>query len=204
MIVGLGNPGREYAETRHNAGFRLLDALAREHALGFTRDARRQAETCRWQSRDIDCRLCKPLVSMNESGVAAQALSAYYKIPPQALLVVHDELDLSPGVARVKQGGGHGGHNGLRDIVRRLGSSSFTRLRIGIGHPGHRDQVTPYVLSKPSSHDRKLIEDAIIRALAILPLLLRGETQKAMNILHGDNAGDNAGNNTPGASLKRV
>ncbi len=183
LIVGLGNPGKKYADTRHNAGFWLLDAFAAERSLTFTQKRTFGAEICHLD--DADCRLCKPTGLMNLSGRTVQSIAGYYKIPPPAILVVHDELDLAPGVVRLKRGGGHGGHNGLRDIILALGGdSSFVRLRIGIGHPGVQHEVTPYVLSRPPEDERRLIKRAIGDALAIMPLLFTGDLQRVMNELH--------------------
>lgn len=183
LIVGLGNPGARYQSTRHNAGFWFVDAMAREHGLQFKGASRYHGELCELPFKQA-CTLLKPDTFMNRSGQSVAALSGFYKIPAEQMLVVHDELDLAPGIARLKQGGGHGGHNGLRSITDSLGSNAFLRLRLGIGHPGHRDLVTDYVLSKPSSEDRTAIEDAIAAALAVVPQLLSGEFERAMHELH--------------------
>ena len=184
LIVGLGNPGSEYEPTRHNAGFWFVDEFARRCRQDFRTEPRFNSEVARCQLDGDECRLQKPLTFMNRSGQAVGALMRFFKIPVEQILVVHDELDLSPGVIRLKKGGGHGGHNGLRDLISHLGSKDFHRLRVGIGHPGHRDQVVGYVLKKPSGEDRRLIEDAIYDALDVMPDVIAGQLDKAMNTLH--------------------
>ncbi len=187
LIVGLGNPGPEHFETRHNAGFWFVDSLASEYSLSFRSESKFNAEICRIQTAEIDCWLCKPMTFMNRSGFSVQAMSSFYKISVEEILVAHDELDIDPGVARLKKAGGHGGHNGLRDIIAQMGNKSFTRLRLGIGHPGSADQVTSYVLGRPSQEDRQLIEIAIKESVDVMPLVLEGNEQKAMNGLHQKN-----------------
>lgn len=187
LIVGLGNPGAEHSETRHNAGFWFVDSLASRYSLSFRPESKFNAEICRLQTTDVDCWLCKPMTFMNRSGSPVQAVASFYKIPVEAILVAHDELDLDAGVARLKKEGGHGGHNGLRDIIAQMGDKSFTRLRIGIGHPGSQDRVTPHVLGRPSMGDRQLIEEAIKASVEIMPVLFEGDVQKAMNALHQKN-----------------
>jgi PTH1 family peptidyl-tRNA hydrolase len=187
LIVGLGNPGPEHSETRHNAGFWFVDSLASEYSLSFRSESKFNAEICRIQTAEIDCWLCKPMTFMNRSGFSVQAMSSFYKISVEEILVVHDELDLDPGVARLKKAGGHGGHNGLRDIIAQMGNKSFTRLRLGIGHPGSADQVTSYVLGRPSQEDRQLIEIAIKESVNVMPQVFSGDEQKAMNGLHQKN-----------------
>lgn len=184
LIVGLGNPGPKYAETRHNAGFWFLEGLLREVGVGLKAQARLQAECARaaWQGRDLV--LARPTTFMNHSGQAVRALVDYYEIAPAHILVAYDELDLPPGVARLKEGGGHGGHNGIRDMIRHLGDPGFLRLRIGIGHPGNKDAVTRYVLSRSPASQRAEIDGAIDRALAVMPLVLGGRLQDAMTRLH--------------------
>lgn len=188
LIVGLGNPGGNYEQTRHNAGFWFVDALARQGGT-FRPESKFQADACKISLAGHDCWLLKPTTFMNRSGQSVAALAGFYKIPVENILVVHDELDLPPGVARLKQGGGHGGHNGLRDIIARLGAN-FMRLRIGIGHPGSKEQVVDYVLQRPSLADRQQIESAIDAALAVMPELLCGEVQRAMNQLHSKSAAE--------------
>ncbi len=184
LIVGLGNPGSEYEPTRHNAGFWFVDALASRCGGEFRGESRFQSEVARCRVDGVDCRLQKPGTFMNRSGQAVGALMRFFRIPAGEILVVHDELDLPPGTVRLKKGGGHGGHNGLRDLISHLGSKDFHRLRIGIGHPGHRDQVVDYVLKKPTGAERQLIDDAIHDALAVMPDVVAGHIDKAMNALH--------------------
>ena len=186
LIAGLGNPGPEYQHTRHNAGFWFVDALAARHGVSLRKESRFHGEVARVSIDGHECWLLKPDTFMNRSGQSVAALAGFYKISLDRLLVVHDELDLAPGTARFKQGGGHGGHNGLRDLALRLGGNLFHRLRVGIGHPGHRDLVTDYVLGKPSIADRELIVSAIDAALDVLPLFVAGEHGRAMNQLHRD------------------
>lgn len=186
LIVGLGNPGSEYEKTRHNAGFWFLDELARQQNLGFKVEKKFHGEVARYKYAGEDVWLLKPTTFMNLSGQAVQALAHFYKINLDEILVVHDELDLSVDTARLKKGGGHGGHNGLRDIASKMGGNNFLRLRIGIGHPGDKNKVTNHVLKKASTDDQISIEKNIERALNVLPLVLEGEIQKAMNELHTD------------------
>ena len=183
LIAGLGNPGPEYAETRHNAGFWFVDELASAWQGQFRNDQKFHADVCKLVINGQDVWLIRPMTWMNRSGQAVAALARYYKIPPEAVLVVHDELDLPPGTVRLKRGGGHGGHNGLRDMIQHMGKD-FARLRIGIGHPGHKDQVHDYVLGRPSRADHQQIDDAIWQATKILPKLLEYGLEKAMNELH--------------------
>ena len=182
LIVGLGNPGAQYARTRHNVGFWLLDQLAASGA-DLRVESKFQAEvgTLKFGGRRVA--LLKPTTYMNLSGQAVGAYARYYKIQPAAILVVHDELDLAPGTVRLKRGGGHGGHNGLRDITAQIGAE-FLRLRLGIGHPGSADKVVEYVLGNPPTDDRLAIEDAISRGLAVLPEIVAGQTDKIMNQLN--------------------
>lgn len=184
LIVGLGNPGSEHAQTRHNAGFWFVDELARASHCTLRPEARFHAEVGRCTLHGHDCRLQKPTTFMNRSGQAVGALANFLRIPPTDILVVHDELDLPPGTARLKKGGGHGGHNGLRDLIQQLGTQEFMRLRIGIGHPGDRNQVVDYVLHRPSREDRDQIDAAMTRALDVMPLAIAGEFERAMHKLH--------------------
>lgn len=186
LIVGLGNPGSEYEHTRHNAGFWFLDALARKHNVSFKAEKKFHGEVARFKHAGEDVWLLKPMTYMNLSGQAVQAMASFYKITPEQILVVHDELDLSVDTARLKKGGGHGGHNGLRDIASKMGGNDFLRLRIGIGHPGDKSKVTNHVLKKASTDDQISIERNIERAIDVLPLVLEGNIQKAMNELHTD------------------
>jgi len=184
LIVGLGNPGSDYQETRHNAGFWFADAVARRWGSEFRGEAKFQAHVAVTRIAGADCWLLKPATFMNRSGQAVAGLARYFRLHPYQILVAHDELDLPPGAVRLKQGGGHAGHNGLRDIVAVLGDKGFYRLRIGIGHPGDSHRVVGYVLSRPSREDRQAIDSALDAAVAALPEILAGEMQRAMNRLH--------------------
>jgi peptidyl-tRNA hydrolase, PTH1 family len=185
LIVGLANPGAQYQDTRHNAGAWFIHELARQQGSPLSSEPRFFGETSRIFLDGQDIRLLIPSTYMNRSGQAIAALAGFYKITPEQILVAHDELDLPPGTARFKTGGGHGGHNGLRDTISKLGNNNgFHRLRIGIGHPGSADQVTGYVLGKPSSDDRTSIDYAIDEALRCLPHAVKGDWAKAMNQLH--------------------
>jgi peptidyl-tRNA hydrolase, PTH1 family len=192
LIVGLGNPGSRYEATRHNAGFWFLDALTARAHVRLKDDRRFFGEVGLWTDSSHSCRLLKPATYMNRSGVAVRALIQFFRVPVQQVLVVHDDLDLPPGTARIKRGGGDGGHNGLRDIVARLGDKGFLRLRLGIGHPGLRDQVIDYVLSRPCSEEKSAIVEAIHAALEVLPLLLLGDAERAMHRLHSRGPGGGA------------
>jgi PTH1 family peptidyl-tRNA hydrolase len=183
LIVGLGNPGAKYEATRHNVGFWFVEHLARSKGASFRNENKFRGEVCSLTLDGSNVWLLKPLTYMNHSGQAVRALAQFYKIPVEAILVVHDELDIPPGVLRVKQGGGHGGHNGLRDIIAHMGKE-FVRLRIGIGHPGDSRDVTNYVLGRASATDQTEIENALDDAVHYLPLIIQGEMQKAMNHLH--------------------
>jgi PTH1 family peptidyl-tRNA hydrolase len=184
LIVGLGNPGAEHDRTRHNAGFWFLDAVAREAGTRLLKESRIAAETGKATIAGQVLWLAKPTNFMNRSGQPVQALMAYYKIEPEQVLVAHDDLDLPPGIARLKFDGGHGGQNGLRDIIAQLGHARFHRLRLGIGHPGHKDQVTPWVLGRPGKVDEAAILRAVDDALAVLPLVIEGRLADAMQRLH--------------------
>ncbi|MBI1423355.1 MAG: aminoacyl-tRNA hydrolase [Gammaproteobacteria bacterium] len=185
-MVGLGNPGRDYADTRHNAGFWFVDAVARKYGGSFKAEKKFHGELARTRIDGNEVWLLKPDTFMNLSGQAVLALMQFYKIALASVLVVHDELDLPVGVARLKQGGGHGGHNGLRDITNRCGGNGFQRLRLGIGHPGDKSRVTNHVLTRVSSEDQQAIEHAMADAMDVLPLVIDGEFPKAMNKLHSD------------------
>ena len=184
LIVGLGNPGPQYEETRHNAGFWFVEAIARSQGQSFRSEAKFFGDVAKVNIGGQQVWLLKPNTYMNRSGQAVAALASFYKIPPEQMLVVHDELDLLPGTARLKQGGGHGGHNGLRDIVAQLGDNTFLRLRVGIGHPGNSKQVADFVLHRASLEEQRLIDESLERALKVLPQAVAGELQKAMNALH--------------------
>ncbi len=184
LIAGLANPGKEYAKSRHNAGAWIVDALAKSESLVLKADVKFHGSLAKLVLGSDKCWLVIPTTYMNNSGRCIRALAHFYHIPVEAILIVHDDLDLPPGIARFKQGGGEGGHNGLKDIVTQLGSKDFWRLRLGIGHPGHRDRVHDYVLSSPSVADRKKIEEASDKALSVLPTFIAGEKQKAIQTLH--------------------
>ena len=190
LIVGLGNPGPKYAETRHNAGFWFIDHVIRETGASLRERARLSAEVDRVRWCGADCVIARPTTFMNHSGQAVRAVLDYFDISPQNMLVAYDELDISPGVTRLKKGGGHGGHNGLRDIFKHVSERDFLRLRIGIGHPGHKDAVTGYVLGRSPEQVRQVIDGAIDRALGVMPLVLAGQLQRAMNELHSSSAED--------------
>ncbi len=183
LIVGLGNPGSEHAKTRHNAGFRFVDALAEKERVRFGVEAKLFGETAKVHVAGQSVWLLKPSTYMNLSGKSVTAALRYWKIAPEEALLVHDELDLPPGTARLKFDGGHGGQNGLRDTIQLLGHGKFHRLRIGIGHPGHKDKVTPWVLGKPGKDDEILIGRAIDDAIAVLPLAVQGNFMDAMTRL---------------------
>ncbi len=184
VIVGLGNPGSEYTKTRHNAGFWFVDALAESYHGHFRPEKKFHGEMTKINIASSDIWLLKPATFMNRSGLSVQALMSFYHFTPEQLLVVHDEIDLPPGTVRLKTAGGHGGHNGLRDIINQLGSNAFHRLRIGVGHPGSKDQVVDYVLHTPSKDDRIDIDNNISDAVKIMPQLASGEMERAMHILH--------------------
>lgn len=184
LIVGLGNPGAQYETTRHNAGFWWVEQIASEYGIRFTSEAKFFGSAGRLKAPGHEAWLLKPATFMNGSGRAVAALANFYKIPPSAILVVHDELDLEPGTVRLKQGGGHGGHNGLKDIVSALGTPEFWRLRLGIGHPGERNEVVNFVLHPPTREESLLITDAMHSATAVLALLLTGQFEAAMLKLH--------------------
>jgi PTH1 family peptidyl-tRNA hydrolase len=189
LIVGLGNPGAEYRGTRHNAGADFVEELARQGGAPLQPDTKFFGLTGRINLAGHDLRLLVPTTFMNRSGKAVAAMAGFYKVQPGEILVAHDELDIPAGAARFKRGGGHGGHNGLRDIVPALANNrDFYRLRIGIGHPGHASRVTGYVLGAPSSTDRTRIDASIDEAIAALPLLLDGDETKAMTRLHSFSA----------------
>ena len=184
LIVGLGNPGPEHARTRHNAGFRFIDLLGEKAGGRFGLDSKLFGETTKIHFAGRDLWLLKPATFMNLSGKSVAAALRYWKIEPEQMLVAHDELDLPVGVPRLKFDGGAGGNNGIRDIMRLLGHGRFHRLRIGIGHPGHKDRVTPWVLGRPSVADDALIGRAIDDALDVLPLVVQGNAMDAMTRLH--------------------
>lgn len=184
LIVGLGNPGSEYEQTRHNAGFFLVERIAEQNGASFRREAKFHGSVAKVNIDGRNIWLLKPDTFMNRSGQAVGAMANFYKIEPEAIILAHDELDLDPGTARLKLNGGHGGHNGLRDTIAHLGTKTFQRLRIGIGHPGNAKQVSNYVLKKASVDDQIEIDHSIDRIINVLPLIIAGDSQKAMNELH--------------------
>ena len=187
LIVGLGNPGTEYARTRHNAGFQFVDELARRHAATFRSEPRHRAELARAAIAGQQLWLLKPMSYMNHSGDPVRSVADFYKVPVGSVLVAYDELDFSAGVVRLKLGGGAAGHNGMRDVIAHMGDA-FWRLRIGIGHPGDRAAVLDYVLGRPSADEARLIGEALIAAADAVPQLLAEGAQIAMNRLHSRGA----------------
>lgn len=184
LMVGLGNPGPEYRDTRHNAGAWFIETLSSRFHVPLRLEKKFHAEHAVARAQGSDLQLAVPTTYMNLSGQAVKALASFYKIPPEQILIIHDEIDLPPGEVRLKFDGGHGGHNGLRDIISHLGTNKFYRLRVGIGHPGHSNLVHDYVLHPPKKPELALIEDSIANAESIVPLLLEGQFQKAMQELH--------------------
>ena len=182
-IVGLGNPGQEHLLTRHNAGFWFVDALAQRYGGQFRGHARYQSEVCRVKIGSHEITLLKPQTYMNRSGLSVRALVDYLKIPGDQIMVAHDELDLPIGTARFKLGGGHGGHNGLRDIITHIGQN-FWRLRLGIGHPGDKSQVIDFVLQRASAKEEELIMTSLAAAIEQLPIFLDMGAEQAMHLLH--------------------
>ena len=180
LIVGLGNPGYEYAQTRHNAGSWFVERLAEQYGIALKADPKYKGISGRGKIEGQDVRLLLPTTFMNLSGQSVVPFAKFYQIAPEAMLIAHDELDMDPGVIRLKTGGGHGGHNGLRDIVPHTGPN-FHRLRVGIGHPGSKERVSGHVLSKAPSSEQKLMDDALHHALSRIKLLVNGEVQQAMN-----------------------
>lgn len=183
LVVGLGNPGADYVSTRHNAGFWFVDELARRYGGRWSEERKFQGELARISIAGHDLRLLKPMTYMNRSGLSVQALAAYLKLTPEQLLVAHDEIDLPPGALRLKWNGGHGGHNGLRDLTRALGEN-YRRLRIGVGHPGIARDVIDYVLKRPTREEAENITAAIAVAADAMPVLLEQGMEKAMHLLH--------------------
>ena len=184
LIVGLGNPGPEHARTRHNAGFWFIDALAAKLGARFGLESKLHGETTKVQLAGQNVWLLKPATFMNHSGRSVAAALRYWKNEPEQCLLAHDELDLPPGSARLKFDGGHGGQNGLRDTMQQLGHGQFHRLRLGIGHPGHKDKVTPWVLGRPGKDDEASMLRAVDDAINVLPLAVEGDFNEAMKRLH--------------------
>ncbi len=184
LIVGLGNPGTQYQTTRHNVGFWFLDQYAETQQVSLRPDRHFNAEMGSYPFNEERIWLVKPMTFMNRSGQAIHSIAQFYKIPPTSILVVHDDLDFPPGAVRVKRGGGHGQHNGLRDTATQLSSSDFWRIRLGIGHPGHRDQVVGYVLGTPPPHEQHLIQQAIAAVITEMAAFLTGDVEKVTQRLH--------------------
>ncbi len=184
LVVGLRNPGHAYEGTRHNAGAWFVDAWSEISREVFHIEKKFQTELSSMSLANGACLVALPLTFMNHSGQVVRSLSQFYRILPEEILVVHDELDFAAGSIKLKSGGGHGGHNGLRDIITQIGSADFHRLRVGIGHPGHKSEVHNYVLSKPSPDDRQKITNAIQQAIKIMPILLEGRVGDAMTELN--------------------
>lgn len=183
LILGLGNPGAEYARTRHNAGFWLVDELARRHGGTFRHEGKHQAELARVRMNGDEVWLAKPMTFMNRSGGPASSILNFYKIAPGDMLVAHDEIDLPSGTVRLKQGGGHGGHNGLRDLIAAQGDG-FWRLRIGVGHPGAKSEVVDFVLTHAGKDEQRAIDETIVTGADAIEEMLRSGAQIAMNKLH--------------------
>ncbi len=184
LIVGLGNPGAEHERQRHNAGFAFVDALAARHGGSFRYEPRHQADLARARIADSEVWLAKPMTYMNCSGGPLASIAGFYKIGAGEILVAYDELDFPPGDVRLKFGGGHGGHNGMRDILAN-NAEGFWRLRLGIGHPGDRNKVLHYVLGRPSKADEELIGVAIAAAADAVPMMMQQGAQRATQALHG-------------------
>lgn len=186
LIVGLANPGAKYEETRHNAGEWLVNEIARMYNVSLKEDAKYFGKVAKINTTQGEVRLLVPTTFMNLSGKAVGALANFFRIKPEEILVVHDELDLPPGSVKLKQGGGHGGHNGLKDIIAALGNNkAFYRVRIGIGHPGHKDLVAGYVLGKPAPQEKELINAVVDESCRCVEILLKDGVTKAMNRLNG-------------------
>lgn len=184
LVVGLGNPGEQYARTRHNAGYAFVDSLPGVEGRSWRLERTLNAQVLKLDVGGQSVLLAKPTTFMNHSGLAVSALLSYFKVPPQQLLVAHDDLDLPCGTARLKFDGGHGGQNGLRDIIAQLGHGRFVRMRIGIGHPGAREKVTPWVLGRANTEDAAKIQDATANAVRVFPGLVAGELEKATQQLN--------------------
>ncbi|RMH85530.1 aminoacyl-tRNA hydrolase [Pseudomonas sp. AOB-7] len=189
LIVGLGNPGPEYDQTRHNAGALFVERVADSQRVNLSVDRKYFGLVGKFNHQGREVRLLIPTTYMNRSGQSVAALANFFKIKPEEILVAHDELDMPPGIAKLKQGGGHGGHNGLRDIIAQLGNqNSFHRLRLGIGHPGHASLVSGYVLGRAPRSEQELLDQSIDFALGVLPDILAGDWTRAMQKLHSQKA----------------
>ncbi len=185
LVVGLGNPGSQYEKTRHNVGFWLVNALALKYSANVKHDSKFKGFIGAINISDHECKLLMPMTFMNLSGEAVCKVANFYKIPPEAILVIHDELDFLPGDVRIKKGGGANSHNGVQNIIDLLGSNSFLRMRIGIGKPSFKLDMAGYVTSLPSKSETKQIYDAIDRAIEVIPDLVLGDFAKAVQVLHG-------------------
>ena len=184
LIVGLRNPGHSYELTRHNAGAWLIETLIKDQHISLQTDKKFQGELALLSTAELNCNILLPLTFMNQSGLSVRAVAQFYRIQPEEMIIAHDDLDLPAGRIKLKTGGGHGGHNGLRDIIAQLGSANFHRLRIGIGHPGHASLVLNYVLGKPSLVEKNSIDQAIDDTMRVMPILLRGQVAHAMTELN--------------------
>ena len=185
LIVGLGNPGQQYEQTRHNAGASLISILSQEYDSDLKLEEKFFGFTARVKIDIQDVRLLIPNTYMNLSGKSIAAFAKFYQISPENILIVHDDIDLAPGISKYKIGGGHGGHNGLKDTIRALGNNSnFARLRIGVGHPGESDEVVNFVLKKASQNEQKLINESIVNCISTIPLAVTGKWNEAMKDLH--------------------
>ena len=184
LIVGLGNPGKDYQPHRHNVGFWFVDSLAHLYSGSFKKETKFFGEVAQINIAGAALRLLKPNTYMNCSGQSIQSIAKFYQIKPDEILVAHDELDLNPGTARIKFSGGHGGHNGLRDTIKALSSNDFYRLRIGIGHPGDKSKVSDFVLHVPTKSEIEPIQTALVDSLNVVDQVIKGETEKAMKTLH--------------------
>ncbi|MEO1890775.1 MAG: aminoacyl-tRNA hydrolase [Candidatus Thioglobus sp.] len=184
LIVGLGNPGKDYQPHRHNVGFWFCDALAHLYSGTFKKETKFFGEVAQVNIAGSNLRLLKPNTYMNRSGQSIQSIAKFYQINVDEILIAHDELDLNPGVARIKFGGGHGGHNGLRDTIKALSSNDFYRLRIGIGHPGDKSKVADFVLHTPNKSEVEPIQTALINSLNIIEQVVKGDIEPAMKTLH--------------------
>ncbi len=184
LIVGLGNPGGEYENTRHNAGAWLIEQLLKNTSIALKPEKKFKGLFAKAKLFDQECFILAPTTYMNLSGESVIAVANFYKILPEEILIAHDDLDLLPGIVRLKKDGGHGGHNGLQNIIQHLKTKDFYRIRIGIGHPGNKDQVSDYVLKKPKKDELEKIEDAITRAENIMPDVMSGNLHTAMQTLH--------------------
>lgn len=183
LVAGLGNPGLRHEQTRHNAGFWFVDELSSRCGALFRPEAKFSGQVGKISLAGLEVWLLKPTTFMNRSGLSLSSFCSYFRIPPHRILVVHDEIDLPPGSVRLKRAGGHGGHNGLRDVIAHIGRE-FWRLRLGVGHPGHRDQVIEYVLSRAAKPEEESIRQGIMQAVEVMDLVISGEMEKAMHRLH--------------------